>query len=132
MSGFLGKLGLMEAAVSKGGWLAYVLVAGGIITTLLTLFAIGKVWNGAFWQAPPDRLLRQFGVNEDGVTVDEERSQKTIIPLGMLVPTTALVGLALALTVFAGPIFDYTQRAGQELIERTPYIEAVFNKDVPR
>lgn len=129
LSGFLGKLGLMEAAVDKGGWLSYVLVAGGIVTTLLTLFAIGKVWNGAFWQAPPDRLLRNFGVNEDGVIVDEERSTKTIIPPGMMIPTTALVALALALTVFAGPIFEYTQRASQELIQRTPYIEAVFNKD---
>lgn len=131
LSGFFGKLGLLEAAVSKGGWLAYVLVAGGIVTTLLTLFAIAKAWSGAFWQAPPERLQRRFGVNEDCVVVDSERSQSTIIPTWMLIPTMALVGLAFALTAFAGPIFDYTQQTSEELAQRSSYIDATFQQDLP-
>ncbi|WP_037732298.1 Na+/H+ antiporter subunit D [Streptomyces megasporus] len=51
-SGFLGKLGLLQAGVDDGSWLAYVLVAGGVVASLLTLYAMAKVWNRAFWQPP--------------------------------------------------------------------------------
>src|SRR3712207_2747165 len=48
-SGFIGKLGLLEAGISDGGWLPVVLVAGGAVTSLLTLLAISRVWNRAVW-----------------------------------------------------------------------------------
>ncbi|MET9861362.1 Na+/H+ antiporter subunit D [Streptomyces smyrnaeus] len=51
LSGFLGKLGLMRAGVDDGGVLAYVLVAGSTVTSLLTLYALAKAWNLAFWRA---------------------------------------------------------------------------------
>jgi multicomponent Na+:H+ antiporter subunit D len=51
-SGFIGKLGLLEAGVADGGWLPLVLVAGGVLTSLLTLVAISRVWNRAFWRPP--------------------------------------------------------------------------------
>jgi multicomponent Na+:H+ antiporter subunit D len=49
-SGFIGKLGLLEAGVSAGTWLPLTLVAGGAITSLLTLVAISRVWSRAFWR----------------------------------------------------------------------------------
>ncbi len=51
LSGFLGKLGLLRAGVDDGGALAYLLVAGGTVTSLLTLYALTKAWNVAFWRA---------------------------------------------------------------------------------
>jgi len=51
-SGFIGKLGLLEAGVADGGWLPLVLVAGGAVTSLLTLLAISRVWSRAFWRPP--------------------------------------------------------------------------------
>jgi formate hydrogenlyase subunit 3/multisubunit Na+/H+ antiporter MnhD subunit len=51
-SGFLGKLGLLQAGVADGGILAWLLVAGSVLTSLLTLYAIGRVWNIAFWSRP--------------------------------------------------------------------------------
>jgi multicomponent Na+:H+ antiporter subunit D len=51
-SGFIGKLGLLEAGVADGAWLPVVLVAGGALTSLLTLLAISRVWNRAFWRPP--------------------------------------------------------------------------------
>jgi len=51
-SGFIGKLGLLEAGVADGGWLPVVLVVGGAVTSLLTLVAISRVWNRAFWRPP--------------------------------------------------------------------------------
>ncbi|HEX6249218.1 MAG TPA: Na+/H+ antiporter subunit D [Nocardioidaceae bacterium] len=52
MSGFLGKVGLIEAGLAVGGPLAYALVAGGVVTSLLTLYAVAKAWNLAFWRTP--------------------------------------------------------------------------------
>jgi multicomponent Na+:H+ antiporter subunit D len=51
-SGFIGKLGLLEAGIADGGWLPIVLVAGGAVTSLLTLLAISRVWSRAFWRPP--------------------------------------------------------------------------------
>lgn len=56
LSGFLGKLGLLRAGVDDGGVLAYVLVAGGTATSLLTLYALAKAWNLAFWRAPTPEM----------------------------------------------------------------------------
>jgi multicomponent Na+:H+ antiporter subunit D len=49
-SGFIGKLGLLEAGVDVGSWLPLTLVAGGAVTSLLTLVAISRVWSRAFWR----------------------------------------------------------------------------------
>jgi multicomponent Na+:H+ antiporter subunit D len=56
-SGFIGKLGLLEAGVADGGWLPVVLVAGGALTSLLTLLAISRVWNRAFWRSPAQPIV---------------------------------------------------------------------------
>ena len=49
-----------------------------------------------------------------------------VIPPGMLWGTGALVAAGLALTVFAGPLFDFADRAAGHLQERGPYLEAVL------
>ncbi|MQA33920.1 Na+/H+ antiporter subunit D [Modestobacter roseus] len=49
-SGFIGKVGLLGAGISDGGWLAYVLVGGAVVTSLLTLVAMSRVWTRAFWR----------------------------------------------------------------------------------
>src|SRR5690606_9322501 len=53
LSGFVGKLGLLGAGVADGSPLAYALVIGGVLTSLLTLYAMAKVWNRAFWRSVP-------------------------------------------------------------------------------
>jgi multicomponent Na+:H+ antiporter subunit D len=49
-SGFLGKVALIQASSQLATPLAYVLVAGAVLTSLLTLYAVAKAWNRAFWQ----------------------------------------------------------------------------------
>ena len=51
-SGFLGKLGLLEAGVQVGSPAAWALVVGSVATSLLTLYAIGKAWARVFWRTP--------------------------------------------------------------------------------
>ncbi|TDC43276.1 Na+/H+ antiporter subunit D [Micromonospora sp. KC213] len=108
-SGFLGKLGLLQAGVAVGGPLAWALVAAGTLTSLLTLYVASRVWNIAFWRAP--RLAGGSLVRLPGLMVGA---------------TTALVVLGLVLTLAAGPLFDVTADAAADLRRRTPYVEAVL------
>ncbi len=50
------------------------------------------------------------------------------MPIGMLVPTGALIAVGLALTVLAGPIFAYSERAAYEVVDRGQYIAAVLGQ----
>ncbi len=109
-SGFLGKLGLLQAGVAAESALATILVVGSVVVSLLTLYVIVKAWNQAFWQAVPDDLPESKLLG------------------GMVGPTAALVTLGLALTIFAGPIFAYTERAAIDLRAQTPYIDSVFSR----
>ena len=52
MSGFLGKVGLVDAGLQVGSPLAFVLVTASVVTSLLTLYAVAKTWNLAFWRTP--------------------------------------------------------------------------------
>src|SRR5690242_143593 len=54
LSGFLAKVGLLDAGIAVGTPLAWVLVVGGIVTSLLTLYALAKVWSQAFWRTLAD------------------------------------------------------------------------------
>ena len=51
-SGFIGKLGLLRPASPTAARWRCTLVAGGVLTSLLTLLAIARVWNRAFWRPP--------------------------------------------------------------------------------
>jgi multicomponent Na+:H+ antiporter subunit D len=52
LSGFIGKVGLLQAGVAEGSPLAFALVGGGVVTSLLTLLAVARVWTRAFWRSP--------------------------------------------------------------------------------
>ncbi|MET8083255.1 Na+/H+ antiporter subunit D [Micromonospora sp. NPDC005197] len=114
-SGFLGKLGLLQAGVAAGGALPLTLVAAGTLTSLLTLYVASRVWNIAFWRAPR--------------TVSSEPTVR--LPTVMVGATAALVAFGLTLTVLAGPLFDVTADAATDLLLRTPYVRAVLPGVVP-
>ncbi|GAA2532728.1 Na+/H+ antiporter subunit D [Pilimelia columellifera] len=115
-SGFLGKVALLEAGVVDGGLIAWTMVAGGAITSLLTLYATAKVWNLAFWRAPPPRM--------PGAASDAGASTP-VLPVMMMAPTLVLVVVGVGLTLVAGPLFDFSADAATDLLSRTPYVEAV-------
>src|SRR5699024_2356999 len=54
LSGFIGKATLLEAGVDAGTPLAWLLVAGAVCTSLLTLYAVMRVWTKAFWRPRDD------------------------------------------------------------------------------
>ena len=53
------------------------------------------------------------------------------MPVGMLVPTGALIAVGLTLTVLAGPIVAYSDRAAAEVLDRDRYISAVLSGATP-
>ncbi|MPV50553.1 MULTISPECIES: Na+/H+ antiporter subunit D [unclassified Pseudactinotalea] len=108
MSGFLGKMGLIEAGAAVGSGLAYATVAAALLTSLLTLYAIVKAWNKAFWQSAPADLPRNH------------------VPRSMFGPTAVLASLGLIIAVAAGPLYNYTDHAAADLTARSPYITAVL------
>lgn len=108
LSGFVGKVGLLEAGAQVGTPVVYVLLGGSVVTSLLTLYAMVKAWNKAFWQPAPRPLPARR------------------VRRGMLWPAATLVASSLALTVAAGPLYSYTTKTAAELVEREPYIAAVL------
>ncbi|GAB3354562.1 Na+/H+ antiporter subunit D [Modestobacter lapidis] len=210
LSGFIGKLGLLEAGVAEGSWPALVLVAGGVVTSLLTLVAISRVWTRAFWRpraqepagdtagnavpdagpgagsapspAPTPDSREPAGVTaaagdapaagdpgrtgaraalggrtraaarqrawarhtavatattpaEDGFG-DGRRGRRAAplrpLPAVMLGATMAMVAVTAALTVIAGALYGYTDRAAGDLVDRMPYLESVLGGEVGR
>jgi multicomponent Na+:H+ antiporter subunit D len=137
-SGFIGKVALLEAGAASGTPLAWALVTGGVVTSLLTLYVVARVWTKAFWRsredAPeghlsstaPAALLDDTAESDDIQFVDRDHVGR--MPAGMLVPTGALIAVGLALTVAAGPIFAYSGRAADEVIDRNQYITAVVGE----
>ncbi|RJO77210.1 Na+/H+ antiporter subunit D [Nocardia panacis] len=132
-SGFIGKLALLQAGAADGSVLAWVLVGGSALTSLLTLYAVARVWSKAFWRpradAPEGHLAAAAPptlVEDDTDVRYDERADPGRMPALMLAATAALVAVGLALTVFAGPLFGVADRAAADLRDRSVYIGAVL------
>jgi multicomponent Na+:H+ antiporter subunit D len=136
-SGFLGKLALIEAGGQDGSALAWVLVGGSVLTSLLTLYAVGKAWSRVFWRAPrvampgtvatgpPDVPSAAVGEVPGETLGGRQIRRGGAMPRLMTGATAALVVLGLSFTVVAGPLTDLTDRAAVELRDRDRYVEAV-------
>jgi multicomponent Na+:H+ antiporter subunit D len=134
-SGFIGKVALLEAGSQDGSVLAWILVGGSVVTSLLTLYVMARVWTKAFWrpraEAPEGNLsaASPSALLDDGEEIDyADRDDVGRMPVGMLVPTGALIAVGLTLTVLAGPIFAYSERAADEVLDRGQYISAVLGE----
>jgi multicomponent Na+:H+ antiporter subunit D len=132
-SGFLGKAGLLQAGVAVDRPLAYVLVAGGVVTSLLTLYAVAKAWNLAFWRAAPAEILEPAGTAPMGYADEPGHAPATpvALPAAMVAPTAGLVLVGVALSIVAGPLFGVADRAAVDLRERSPYVESVLPGGAP-
>ncbi|GAA4723662.1 Na+/H+ antiporter subunit D [Isoptericola chiayiensis] len=109
LSGFLGKVGLLTEGVRTGTPLAWILVVGSVVTSLLTLYAVVKAWNKAFWQtAPPDL------------------PEHAPLPRTMVWPAGALVAFGVSLTVVAGPLYAYAERSAATTMDGVTYVDAVY------
>jgi multicomponent Na+:H+ antiporter subunit D len=134
-SGFLGKAGLFLAgaegsstdASGAPSWLVWAVIAAGAATSLVTLYALTRFWNMAFWRGRSELegyesvLLGSVVEAPEGATLTATRTT----PVLMVVATTALVALTVCLTVFAGPLFELAGRAAASSDAAT-YVSLVF------
>ena len=182
-SGFIGKVGLLQAAQQQDTAMAWVLVVGGVLTSLLTLYAVAKTWAVAFWRTPQEAHEALAAVGSQGTSgsvagdptpahdsrptrhrghvhtasgaishhdIEEARrlgdddqpdrdfhqlieagEDTRTLPASMLMPASSLVALSVVLTLVAGPLFGYSDRAAADLVERTPYLETVLPGEAP-
>jgi multicomponent Na+:H+ antiporter subunit D len=118
-SGFIGKYALFDAAAEVGTPLMIVLIVGGIVTSLLTLYSLMRAWNLGFW--------REDGTEEPEVEARVEylgdspaagvQTERRVIPRVMTAATAGMVAVTVALTVFAGPLYDMCSRIGEGLLQ---------------
>lgn len=112
-SGFIGKLGLFTAAAELGTPGAWWLIGIGALVSLLTLYALARAWSLAFWRprgedATPTGVLARLQDAPEAAPQRESRG----MPKLMVGSTAGMVAISVLLTVFAGPLVAYSERAG--------------------
>ena len=124
LSGFIGKVALFEAAAAVGTPLMMVLIAGGVVTSLLTLYALMRAWNLAFWREEEDAAEMDGRIAYLGnAPAADEQQERRVIPRIMTVATGGMVAATLALTIFAGPIYALCTRIGEALPHPVQLVE---------
>ena len=104
LSGFIGKLGLMQAGFDAGRW---IVVSVSLVASLLTLFSMTKIWSGVFWGEPSSE--------------DRDRFRR-----GMIGATVALVAFSGLIAIAGEPLFTYAERAASELLDVSGYRDLVL------
>ncbi|RBY78645.1 Na+/H+ antiporter subunit D [Blastococcus sp. TF02-09] len=119
LAGFIGKLGLLQAAVGGASAGVLVVAAVALVTSLLTLAAMGRVWLMAFWGESP----REEPDGGSGTTTATRRAS------GLMTTAAALaVTAGVALAAAAGPLSAYAGRAADDLVDREGYRAAVLGE----
>jgi multicomponent Na+:H+ antiporter subunit D len=124
LSGFLGKWLLLQAGAESGTPASYVLIGAAVGTSLLTLYAMARVWGQVFGSSPDTSgaTAYSFGASLSGRDV---AATGGALPRAMTYATCALVTVGLAFTVLAGPLVALVDRTGLELVSRVGYVDAV-------
>ena len=135
-SGFIGEIILLEAAAEKGTWLAWVLVAGAVITSLLTLYVMVLVWSKAFWRDRKDAPEGEIATARPAPLADvtdevniKDRKDVGRLPFGMVASTATLILASVSITVLAGPISSITSRAAESAQDANVYRTAVLGEN---
>ena len=113
LSGFVGKVLILGSAldVPTASWVFSVVLTTG----LLTIVAMGRAGSVLFWKT------------------EEEASIAGPVPSRAIAPAVMMLAIAIAMAVFAGPIFDYARQTAQQLVDPHEYIENVLESgaDLP-
>ncbi|GAA2096196.1 MULTISPECIES: Na+/H+ antiporter subunit D [Brevibacterium] len=134
-SGFIGKVALFDAGFHTRDWLVVVLIVAGTLTSLLTLYVIGKSWNVAFWREPaeaedPTPALVEEAAERKTALMHGERWKPSVrMPSLMMVATAGMVVVSCMLTVLAAPLWEVSGRAAENLRGAGTYSSAVLGSD---
>jgi multicomponent Na+:H+ antiporter subunit D len=104
LSGFLGKLAILQGAFEADAYWTGTMV---LVVGLLTLLSMGRTWADAFWQPAAE-------------------SDRAAPGAALLAVISGLSAVTLAISWLAGPLFDLTSRAAEQLLRREDYIRIVL------
>ncbi|CAL9659607.1 Na(+)_H(+) antiporter subunit D [Streptomyces sp. enrichment culture] len=128
-SGFVAKLALLRAGVAQGGEVAYSLAAAALLTSLLTLYAMTRVWTTAF-AGRPESTPR--GAAGGLVSPAAEAAEPHPGGVGgarlMLAATSGMALTGVAIAVFAGPLARLGERAAGDLLRPEAYRSVVLGE----
>jgi len=113
LSGFFAKFMLIKAGIESG---SYIITSVALLTGLLTLYSMIKIWNEAFLKKQPENQANQKPI---------KLNWADYVPLAILATASVLMG------IFAATVFAYTMEAANQLIEPTNYIDTVLRNKTP-
>lgn len=112
LSGFWGKLTVIQASLEVQD---YLLAGVALLVGLLTLFSMIKIWNEAFWKAPP--------------VAPPVAAWSTAQRVATYIPIAALALLTLTIGLHTEPFIAASLTAAGQLLDRQAYIAAVLGPD---
>lgn len=113
LSGFWPKIYLIQAGYTAQN---YLFIAGVIIGSFITLYVIAKLWAEVFWKTASDDPLIQDNFS------DIEWYRKALL----VTPIVLLTGVTLYIGFNAEMIINISDKIAGELLDTSPYIEAVL------
>lgn len=114
LSGFFAKFILIKAGIEDAH---YGITVIAVLTGLLTLYSMIKIWYEAFLKKPPTNL--------DPVENSNSLRFVDVLPAFILGAASVLMG------IFAAQIFQFTWEAAAELVDPSGYIEHVMKGSQP-
>ncbi|MEK6476768.1 proton-conducting transporter membrane subunit [Catalinimonas sp. 4WD22] len=117
LSGFWGKYALAQAGLISGD---YLIVAISLLTGLLTLYIISRVWLQVFLKAKPRGQTGHNDEKKEVYFVAKHKGMYTTIILLMLV--------VLIMSFYVEPFIHWSESAAGQLLNRQEYIENVLGQ----
>ncbi|MBW3613289.1 MAG: Na+/H+ antiporter subunit D, partial [Chloroflexi bacterium] len=117
MSGFVAKIGLVDAGLAGE---QYFVVGLALLASVVTLLAVGVAWAEAFWKAAPEGA---------SVDLEEYRARSRADRMSMFAPVIVLVVVVVGLGLGAQPVLELALDAGEQLMEPDAYLDAVLGAD---
>ncbi len=114
-SGFIGKLSLLQGAISAGHWL---IASISLIVSFLALLTMLHLWQKAFWG---DAVITDVATSPLASPV---RQWLTLTPIAIL------LALSLAIGIFNAPVYRWVEVAAFQTLDRAGYIATVNPTDV--
>ncbi|WP_293923735.1 proton-conducting transporter membrane subunit [Sphingobacterium sp. UBA6320] len=115
LSGFWPKIYLLQGAFEN----AHYFYAGALILgSFITLFVIAKFWSEVFWKKSP----------EPDTIEDKFKDLIGIRKIALILPICILAASSLYIGLNAEIIIQVADRISSEMLNTTPYIQAVLGK----
>ncbi|MFA5656965.1 MAG: proton-conducting transporter membrane subunit, partial [Dysgonamonadaceae bacterium] len=118
LSGFFAKFILFKAGIESG---QYVIVGAAVITAMLTLYSMVKIWNEAFLKETP---------TQDSYTKALSSHPSAKLKFLHFLPSIILGLGSIFLGLFAESVYHFTAEAANQLINPQAYINTVLNQNM--